>query len=170
MASSRSHKRQKRNDYRLCLHAAQACILAIAQINLLLGLHSIRTSGLESEDFGLRPNAVRSARLAKAHLGTVIVFVTAAVMHIHVHLSSKAWATLQGVKATGAEYLEAPVSGSKQPAEQGTLIFLTGGDESLFQKSGPLLDIMGKAKFFLGGVSSRRLTHDVKPAFQKMWG
>ncbi|KAK9858016.1 hypothetical protein WJX84_011123, partial [Apatococcus fuscideae] len=56
----------------------------------------------------------------------------------------------EAVRATGAEYLEAPVSGSKQPAEQGTLIFLTGGDESLFQRSGPLLDIMGKAKFFLG--------------------
>ena len=57
------------------------------------------------------------------------------------------------MKGTGAEYLEAPVSGSKQPAEQGTLIFLTGGDETLFNRAGPLLDIMGKAKFFLGEVS-----------------
>lgn len=31
------------------------------------------------------------------------------------------------VRATGAEFLEAPVSGSKGPAEQGKLIFLTAG-------------------------------------------
>jgi hypothetical protein len=31
------------------------------------------------------------------------------------------------VRATGALYLEAPVSGSKGPAEQGALIFLTAG-------------------------------------------
>ena len=49
------------------------------------------------------------------------------------------------------------MSGSKQPAEQGTLIFLTGGDEALFNRAGPLLDIMGKAKFFLGEV--RMLGH-----------
>jgi glyoxylate/succinic semialdehyde reductase len=31
------------------------------------------------------------------------------------------------VRAAGAQYLEAPVSGSKGPAEQGQLIFLTAG-------------------------------------------
>ncbi len=59
---------------------------------------------------------------------------------------------VQLVHAAGAQYLEAPVSGSKGPAEQGTLIFLAGGDEELYQSSGPLLDVMGKAKFFLGPV------------------
>ncbi|CAL8462090.1 g1621 [Coccomyxa elongata] len=56
------------------------------------------------------------------------------------------------VHAAGAQYLEAPVSGSKGPAEQGTLIFLAGGDEELYERSGPMLDVMGKAKFFLGPV------------------
>jgi hypothetical protein len=36
---------------------------------------------------------------------------------------------LQAVTKKGGRYLEAPVSGTKQPAEQGKLIFLTGGDE-----------------------------------------
>lgn len=58
----------------------------------------------------------------------------------------------QIVKEAGGSYLEAPVSGSKQPAEQGTLIFLCGGDQALFDKAGPLLDVMGKAKLFLGNV------------------
>ena len=57
---------------------------------------------------------------------------------------------MQLVHGAGAEYLEAPVSGSKAPAEQGTLIFLTGGDEALFERAGPVLDVMGKAKLFLG--------------------
>ena len=62
---------------------------------------------------------------------------------------------MQIVKEAGAEYLEAPVSGSKAPAEQGTLIFLCGGDESLFERSAALLDIMGKAKLFLGQVDAQ---------------
>lgn len=50
----------------------------------------------------------------------------------------------------GGRYLEAPVSGSKQPAETGNLVFLAAGDETLFQDVGPALDIMGKKKVFLG--------------------
>ena len=36
------------------------------------------------------------------------------------------------VRAKGCLFLEAPVSGSKGPAEQGALIFLTAGMSSLF--------------------------------------
>ena len=59
---------------------------------------------------------------------------------------------LQAIKASGATYLEAPVSGSKQPAEKGQLIFLCGGDKELYEKATPLLKVMGKAQFFLGEV------------------
>ncbi|KAL7191161.1 hypothetical protein ACSBR2_023264 [Camellia fascicularis] len=58
------------------------------------------------------------------------------------------------IKDTGALFLEAPVSGSKKPAEDGQLIFLTAGDRSLFEMVAPLLDIMGKARFFLGDVGN----------------
>ncbi|KAL6952288.1 Glyoxylate/succinic semialdehyde reductase 2, chloroplastic [Sarracenia purpurea var. burkii] len=58
------------------------------------------------------------------------------------------------IKATGALFLEAPVSGSKKPAEDGELIFLTAGDRSLFEMVSPLLDIMGKSSFFLGDVGN----------------
>lgn len=60
----------------------------------------------------------------------------------------------QAVRGTGALFLEAPVSGSKGPAEQGALIFLTAGDRELFDAAGPLLDVMGKASFFLGDVGA----------------
>ena len=43
-------------------------------------------------------------------------------------------------------------AGTKQPAEQGQLIFLNGGDRELFDRITPLMDVMGKAKFYLGPV------------------
>ncbi|QHN94818.1 hypothetical protein HN51_042682 [Arachis hypogaea] len=58
------------------------------------------------------------------------------------------------IKATGALFLEAPVSGSKKPAEDGQLIFLTAGDRNLYETVAPLLDIMGKSKFYLGDVGN----------------
>jgi len=54
------------------------------------------------------------------------------------------------VKAKGGRFLEAPVSGSKVPAETGQLVFLTGGNEGVFKEAVPYLDAMGKASFFLG--------------------
>lgn len=58
------------------------------------------------------------------------------------------------IKSTGALFLEAPVSGSKKPAEDGQLIFLTAGDKNLYDTVGSLLDIMGKSKFYLGNVGN----------------
>ncbi|OAY36492.1 glyoxylate/succinic semialdehyde reductase 2, chloroplastic [Manihot esculenta] len=58
------------------------------------------------------------------------------------------------VKATEASFLEAPVSGSKKPAEDGQLIFLTAGDKSLYETVAPYLDIMGKSRFYLGDVGN----------------
>ena len=50
----------------------------------------------------------------------------------------------------GGRYLEAPVSGSKKPAEDGTLIFLTAGDRSLHDEALPALEKMGKKIIYLG--------------------
>nr|ABD28508.2 Hydroxyacid dehydrogenase/reductase; 6-phosphogluconate dehydrogenase, C-terminal-like [Medicago truncatula] len=58
------------------------------------------------------------------------------------------------IKSTGALFLEAPVSGSKKPAEDGQLIFLTAGDRNLYETVAPFLDIMGKSKFYLGDVGN----------------
>ncbi|PON48166.1 3-hydroxyisobutyrate dehydrogenase-related [Parasponia andersonii] len=60
----------------------------------------------------------------------------------------------QHIKATGALFLEAPVSGSKKPAEDGQLIFLAAGDKSLYETVAPCLDIMGKSRFYLGDVGN----------------
>ena len=56
------------------------------------------------------------------------------------------------VIGAGGRFLEAPVSGTKKPAEDGTLIILAAGDRSLYDEVAPALDRMGKMRPFLGGV------------------
>ena len=58
------------------------------------------------------------------------------------------------ITARGAKYMEAPVAGSKGPAEQGALIFMCGGDRSVFNEVQPLLDVMGKKSVFMGEAGS----------------
>lgn len=58
----------------------------------------------------------------------------------------------EAVRATGALFLEAPVSGSKKPAEDGTLIILAAGDRQLFDQVQPLFEAMGKKNLYLGEV------------------
>jgi 3-hydroxyisobutyrate dehydrogenase-like beta-hydroxyacid dehydrogenase len=52
----------------------------------------------------------------------------------------------------GGRFLEAPVSGTKKPAEDGTLIFLAGGDQGLYDEAIPALAVMGKKSHYLGAV------------------
>ncbi|GMH83215.1 hypothetical protein TrVE_jg3763 [Triparma verrucosa] len=57
----------------------------------------------------------------------------------------------EAVNGKGGIYLEAPVSGSKGPAENGSLIFLCGGSKDLFDSiENDGLNVMGKASHFLG--------------------
>jgi len=56
------------------------------------------------------------------------------------------------IKAKGGRFLEAPVSGSKKPAEDGALVFLCSGDESLYKDAGEALDVMGKKSFYFPNV------------------
>lgn len=58
----------------------------------------------------------------------------------------------EAVKAKGGRFLEAPVSGSKKPAEDGTLVFLCSGDESLYHDAEPAFQIMGKKSFYFKEV------------------
>ncbi len=54
----------------------------------------------------------------------------------------------QAIENTGGRFLEAPVSGSKKPAEDGTLVFLCSGNESLYKDATPAFEVMGKKSFF----------------------
>ena len=60
----------------------------------------------------------------------------------------------KAVAARGGRFLEAPVSGSRQPAEQGSLIILAAGDATLYEEAAPALDLMGRKRLYLGEVGN----------------
>jgi 3-hydroxyisobutyrate dehydrogenase-like beta-hydroxyacid dehydrogenase len=61
-------------------------------------------------------------------------------------------AIAQAITGRGGRFLEGPVSGTKKPAEDGTLIILTAGDESLYSDASQPFDKMGKKSFYFGEV------------------
>lgn len=56
------------------------------------------------------------------------------------------------LKEKGVEFLDAPCTGSTPGAEGGTLTFMIGGDEAIYQKVKPFLEIMGKRFYYCGGA------------------
>jgi len=58
------------------------------------------------------------------------------------------------VRGTGAGFLEAPVSGSKKPAEDAQLILLCGGDRDVYDRCAELFPKIGKASYFLGDTGA----------------
>jgi len=55
------------------------------------------------------------------------------------------------IDATGARYLDAPVSGGEVGAKAGTLSIMVGGDQTVFDRALPLLQSMGKNITLVGG-------------------
>jgi 3-hydroxyisobutyrate dehydrogenase-like beta-hydroxyacid dehydrogenase len=54
------------------------------------------------------------------------------------------------VRERGVAYVDAPMTGSKIGAANGTLIFMVGGDEATVQRLNPLFAAMGKKIFRMG--------------------
>jgi len=50
----------------------------------------------------------------------------------------------------GIRFIDAPVAGSKKPAEKGELLFLAGGDKNDINEAVPLFDAMGKKFIHVG--------------------
>lgn len=74
----------------------------------------------------------------------------------YIDMSTVDDATSQTISAAiikaGGRFLEAPVSGTKKPAEDGTLIILAAGDKSLYDDALPAFEIMGKMSPYLGEI------------------
>lgn len=60
-------------------------------------------------------------------------------------------------ESVGTPFVDAPVLGTKQPAEQGQLIVLASGPEGVREKCGPVFDAVGSKTVWLGeaGTGSR---------------
>lgn len=61
----------------------------------------------------------------------------------------KAAAALAG---KGAHFLDSPVTGSKPGAESATLTFMIGGDQTIYEKVKPFMELMGKRFYYCGGT------------------
>jgi len=59
----------------------------------------------------------------------------------------------EAVRKRGADFLDAPVSGSKQPAEERTLVIMVGGRRETYERAKPVLEAMGKV-IYAGDVGS----------------
>lgn len=74
----------------------------------------------------------------------------------YIDMSTVDDATSQSIATTiieaGGRFLEAPVSGTKKPAEDGTLIILAAGDKSVYDEALPAFEVMGKMSPYLGEV------------------
>src|SRR5581483_5929355 len=79
-----------------------------------------------------------------AKKGTVVVDAStispSASVRIHNELS-----------AAGIDFLGAPCTGSTPGATNGTLTFMIGGDQAVFERVKPLLEVMGKKLYYCGG-------------------
>jgi 3-hydroxyisobutyrate dehydrogenase-like beta-hydroxyacid dehydrogenase len=62
------------------------------------------------------------------------------------------------LESHGVGFLRAPVSGTMVVAEAGKLTILVSGDRALFETADPVLDVLGKKRYYLGpGEHSRYL-------------
>jgi 3-hydroxyisobutyrate dehydrogenase-like beta-hydroxyacid dehydrogenase len=55
------------------------------------------------------------------------------------------------LKAKGIEFLDAPCTGSRPGAEKGTLTFMIGGDQKVYEKVKSYFEPMGKQLYYCGG-------------------
>jgi len=62
------------------------------------------------------------------------------------------------VKAKGVSWVDAPMTGSKIGARDGTLVFIVGGDEAPIEKLKPLFAAMGKKIFRMGETGKGQAT------------
>lgn len=57
----------------------------------------------------------------------------------------------EAFRAKGVDFLDVPCTGSTPGAEGGTLTFMIGGDQAVFDKVRPYLEPMGKRLYYCGG-------------------
>ena len=65
----------------------------------------------------------------------------------------------QAVTARGGRFLEAPVIGSRQPSENGTLLILAAGDRTLYDDCYSCFEAMGRKTFYLGVLIQNYTPH-----------
>jgi 2-hydroxymethylglutarate dehydrogenase len=75
--------------------------------------------------------------------GQIVIDMTTSLPSVSRKIAEK-------VKAVGADFLDAPVSGGKAGAAAQTLTFMVGGEASVLEKVRSLLETLGKKIFYIG--------------------
>lgn len=57
----------------------------------------------------------------------------------------------QALAKKGIHYLDAPCTGSTPGANAGTLTFMIGGDQKIYEQVKPIMEVMGKRFYYCGG-------------------
>jgi 3-hydroxyisobutyrate dehydrogenase/glyoxylate/succinic semialdehyde reductase len=95
------------------------------------------------------PDVVRATALGKEGfldaLPTGVLWMDCSTVDPFSARAMAAEATTRGVR-----FLDAPVAGSKQPAEDGQLLFLVGGEAADVEVCRPLFEVMGRAHLHAG--------------------
>ena len=86
-----------------------------------------------------------SGLLSQPHPEKLIIDMSTISPEMSRYLSTKC-------SAQNINFLEAPVSGSVKPAQDGTLIILVGGTVENFEKAKPYFDVLGKLSVHVGGA------------------
>jgi 3-hydroxyisobutyrate dehydrogenase-like beta-hydroxyacid dehydrogenase len=96
--------------------------------------------GSMSEELILGPNGIAEG----AKKGAVVVDASTVSPSSSREIGEK-------LASKGFHFLDAPCTGSKPGAEGGTLTFMIGGDQQIFEKVRPYFEPMGKKLYFCGG-------------------
>jgi 2-hydroxy-3-oxopropionate reductase len=107
------------------------------------------TPDVEAVLFG--DNGVASALKAGAAARKIVVDMSSISP-----MATKAFA--KKINALGADYIDAPVSGGEVGAKAASLTIMCGGDEAVFAKVRPLLELMGKNITLVGGNGDGQTT------------
>lgn len=93
------------------------------------------------KDVYLRQDGLLSGDVA----GTLFIDMSTVQPHTAVHVAEQ-------VSAKGADFVEAPVSGTVGPAADGKLFALAGGDETAVERARPYLDVLCRRVDHVGPV------------------
>jgi 3-hydroxyisobutyrate dehydrogenase-like beta-hydroxyacid dehydrogenase len=148
--------------------------------NLVKAGHEVtvwnRTPGKMVEGAGIAPNPAAAAR--GAEVVWLCVSDTAAVEKILFGPDSVEQSLAEGmiiadsstispsatlkfaerVRSKGVAYVDAPMTGSKIGAANGTLIFMVGGEDTVIERLNPLFAAMGKKIFRMGDTGKGQAT------------
>jgi 2-hydroxy-3-oxopropionate reductase len=99
-----------------------------------------------------------SPDVEQVYLGDDGVIAGTSAGRLLIDMSSVAPATARTVakaaEETGAEALDAPVSGGDVGAREGTLSIMVGGPEEAFERARPIFDVLGKTIVHVGGAGA----------------